>query len=68
MAVHDQAASREFVDRWDSRIKSWVAGRATYEKVEEYAQEVWGHLIRGNWMRLLQWDGLYDDDASSFLG
>jgi len=38
MAAHDPAASREFVSQWDSRIKSWVAGRATYENVEEAAE------------------------------
>ena len=41
----------------------WVAQRAAREKVEEYAQEVWIHLVAGNWLRLLQWNGLYDDAA-----
>ena len=61
-AAHDPAAGHEFVHRYDAAIKSWVAQRANFEKVEEYAQEVWGHLIQGNWMRLLQWRGLYDDE------
>ena len=50
---------------WDPRIKYWISQCAPYEKVEEYAQEVWGHLIEGNWLRLLQWKGLYDDEAGN---
>jgi RNA polymerase sigma factor (sigma-70 family) len=63
LAAHDRAAGREFVRKFDDRIKRWISEVAAYEKVEEYAQEVWGHLIQGNWMRLLQWKGLYDDEA-----
>ena len=50
---------------WDPRIKYWISQCAPQEKVEEYAQEVWGPLIEGNWLRLLQWKGLYDDDAGN---
>ena len=63
MAARDPRAGHEFVSRWDERIKSWVSQRAAYEKIEEYAQEVWAHLVAGNWLRLLQWQGLYDDEA-----
>jgi len=63
MAARDPAAGHEFVDRWDDRIKGWIAQRAPNEKVEEYAQEVWAHLIEGNWLTLLQWNGLFDDEA-----
>jgi len=63
LAAHDREAGREFVLMWDNRIKKWISQCAPDEKVEDYAQEVWGHLIQGNWMRVLQWDGLYDDDA-----
>ena len=63
VAAHDPAAGREFVEMWDDRIKYWISQCTPQEKIEEYAQEVWGHLIQGNWMRLLQWNGLYDDDA-----
>lgn len=63
MAAHDPAAGHEFVGEWGSRITAWVAQRADPQKVEDYTQEVWGHLIAGNWLRLLQWNGLYDDDA-----
>jgi len=63
LAAHDRAAGREFVNLWDDRIKYWISQCAAHDKVEEYAQEVWGHLIEGNWLRLLQWRGLYDDDA-----
>ena len=63
LAAHDPAAGQEFVHNWDHRIKSWISQCAPHEKVEEYAQEVWGHLIEGNWLRLLQWKGLYDDEA-----
>ncbi len=63
MAAHDPAAGHEFVDRWDSRIKNWVAQGADRQYVEEYAQEVWAHLIEGNWLRLLQWNALFNDEA-----
>ena len=63
LAHHDPAAGHRFVNMWDDRIKYWISQCAPHEKVEEYAQEVWAHLIQGNWMRLLQWKGLYDDDA-----
>ena len=63
MAARDRAAAHEFVSIWDPRIRGWVARNADYEKVDEYTQEVWGHLIQGNWLRLLQWKGLYDDEA-----
>jgi DNA-directed RNA polymerase specialized sigma24 family protein len=63
MAAHDRAAGHEFVNIWDERIRSWVYHAATYEKVDEHTQEVWAHLIAGNWLRLLQWNGLYDDEA-----
>ena len=63
MAAHDLSAGHEFVHRWDDRLKGWVAQRTAYEKVEEYAQEVWAHLIEGNWLRLLQWNALFNDEA-----
>ena len=63
MAAHDPAAGREFVTQWDERIKGWVHQNADREKVEDYAQEVWRHLIECNWLRLLQWNGLFDDEA-----
>ena len=63
MAAHDATAGHEFVNRWNERIRQWVARQAAHEMVEEYVQEVWEHLIDGNWLRLLQWKGLYDDEA-----
>ena len=63
MVAGNHSAADEFVSRWDFRIHGWVARNAYHEKVEEYAQEVWAHLIQGNWLRLLQWQALYDDDA-----
>jgi DNA-directed RNA polymerase specialized sigma24 family protein len=63
MAKRDARASDEFVQMWDGRIQRWVSQRVGYEKIEEYSQEVWGHLVEGNWLRLLQWNGLFDDDA-----
>ena len=39
----------------------WIADRAPSFKVEDYAQEVWQHLIKDEWRVLLQWKGLYDD-------
>ena len=62
MAAGDPNASYEFVEQWSPRIERWVSQRATDEKVEDYAQEVWAHLIAGNWLRLLQWNGLDNDE------
>ena len=56
-------AAREFVSVWHPRIRQWVSQCAPQEKVEEYSQEVWAHLAEGCWLRLLQWNGLYDDEA-----
>ena len=63
MAAHDPAAGHEFFGIWGPHVTRWVAQNAAHEKVEEYAQEVWVHLVAGNWLRLLQWNGLYDDGA-----
>jgi len=61
LAAGDRAAADEFVRFWYPQIKSWIAGRASPSKVEDYAQEVWQHLIKDEWRVLLQWKGLYDD-------
>jgi len=58
----DRAAADEFVRFWHPQIIKWVAYRASHLKVEDYAQEVWQHLIKDEWRVLLQWKGL-DDDA-----
>jgi len=63
MAARDPAAGHEFVHIWGPAVTRWVARNAVPEKVEEYAQEVWHHLLEGNWLRVLQWNGLYDDEA-----
>ena len=63
LVAREPGAGDEFYRIWNSRICDWIAGQAPYEKVEEYAQEVWAHLMAGNWMRLLQWHPLYDDEA-----
>ena len=57
------AAGDEFVRIWQPRIISWIKGRASSIHVVEYAQEVWRHLFEDDWRRLLQWKGLYDDEA-----
>ena len=63
LAARESGADREFYSLWHGRICAWIASQAPYEKVEDYAQEVWSHLNKGRWLRILQWDGLYDDDA-----
>ena len=63
LAARHPGAEQEFYRTWHPRICDWIASRAPYEKVEDYAQEVWAHLNEGNWLRLLQWKGLYDDEA-----
>lgn len=61
LAAHDPIAAEEFVHVWRERILYWTSQHARPHRVEEYAQEVWAHLMAGNWMRLLQWRPLYDD-------
>ncbi len=63
MAAGDPAAGHEFVHKWNRRIEYWVAQGTDDEYVEEYTQEVWAHLIEGNWLRLLQWNALFDDEV-----
>jgi DNA-directed RNA polymerase specialized sigma24 family protein len=63
LVSNDRAAADEFFNEWNDRITYWVSGRAAGNKVEEYAQEIWLHLMQGNWLRLLQWRPLYDDEA-----
>ena len=63
LAARESGADQEFYNLWHGRICDWIASQAPYEKVEDYAQEVWSHLNKGRWLRLLQWEGLYDDDA-----
>jgi len=62
LVAGDAAAANEFVCFWHPQIKTWITGRASPSKVEDYAQEVWQHLIKDEWRVLLQWKGL-DDDA-----
>jgi len=63
MAARDPAAGHEFVRMWGPHVTHWVAQNAVHERVEDYSQEVWLHLVAGNWLRVLQWNGLYDDGA-----
>lgn len=56
-------AAQQFVDAWNDRIVYWVSRRVPAARVEEYAQEVWLHIMDGNWKRLLQWRPLYDENA-----
>jgi len=63
MVTGDRAAAHEFVRVWQPRIQRWIAARTLPYRVDDYAQEVWLHLADGNWLRLLQWRGLYDDEA-----
>ena len=63
LASGDAAAEDEFVSLWSPRIHKWIAQRARYESVDDYAQEVWSHLLEDACRRLLQWKGLYDDHA-----
>ena len=63
MAAGDLAAGHEFVDKWTPRIMYWVGQVTDGQYVEEYAQEVWAHLIAGNWLRVMQWKALWNDDA-----
>ena len=63
LAAGDRVAAQRFVDTWNERIVHWVWRRAPAARVEEYAQDVWLHIMAGNWMRLLQWQPLYDEDA-----
>ena len=63
MVSGDRGAANDLVNAWQPRIKHWIATRTLAYRVDDYVQEVWYHLAQGNWLRLLQWRGLYDDDA-----
>ena len=63
MVTGDRAAAHEFVSVWQPRIERWIAARTLQYRIDDYAQEVWLHLTEGNWLRLLQWRGLYNDEA-----
>ena len=63
LVAGDAAAATEFVNFWHPKIKTWVARHAPLSTVEDYAQEVWQHLIKDDWRVLLQWNALYDDAA-----
>ena len=63
MVSGDRGAAHEFVSTWQPRIERWIAVRTLQFRIDDYAQEVWLHLAEGNWLRLLQWRGLYDDEA-----
>jgi len=63
LVAGDAAAADQFVRFWHPQIKTWIAGNVPSFKVEDYAQEVWRHLIKDDWRVLLQWQGLYDDAA-----
>ena len=68
LVAGDRAAATEFVNFWDPKIKAWVARHAPLSTVEDYAQEVWQHLLKDDWRVLLQWKGLYDDLDWNSLG
>ena len=63
MVSGDRVAAHAFVSNWHPRIEQWIASRTFRHKVDDYTQDVWLHLTEGNWLRLLQWRGLYDDEA-----
>ena len=62
MAIHDQAAEREFVNTWEAEIIRWVTAKSPREYVDDYVQDVWAHLFNRDWRNLLKWKALYDDD------
>jgi RNA polymerase sigma factor (sigma-70 family) len=63
MVSGDRRAADEFVHIWQPRIEHWISQRTLHDRVDDYCQDVWLHLAQGNWLRLLQWRGLYDDGA-----
>ena len=63
LASGDAAAEDKFVSVWSPRIHKWINQRASDESADDYAQEVWSHLLEDDCRRLLQWKGLYDDHA-----
>ena len=63
MAAGDSAAVNEFVRLWLPRISGWIARKHPRHVIRDYAQEVLIHSARDNWARLLEWRGLYSDDA-----
>ena len=62
MAIHDQAAEREFVDTWEPHLIRWASAHAPRDRVDDYVQEVWEHLFNRDWKNLLRWKALFNDD------
>lgn len=63
LVAGDPAAADEFVNTWDPRIVGWIRQRCWPSSVDDFAQEVWWHLVDDDFRRLLKWKGLYDDAA-----
>jgi DNA-directed RNA polymerase specialized sigma24 family protein len=63
LAAGDRQAEHRFTSEWYDRIRYWVSDIAPPYKIEDYVHEVWLHLKRSNWLRLLQWQPLFDDEA-----
>ena len=63
LAAGDRLAEDQFASDWYHRIRNWVSDIAPSRRADDYVHEVWIHLKHPNWIRLLQWQPLYDDDA-----
>ena len=63
LVVGDVAAEHQFVSMWHPRIYVWAARHTWVRPIDDCVQQIWYHLLDNDCARLLQWQGLYDDDA-----
>lgn len=61
LAAGEERACRDFVMTWHPRIIGWVRSESPPYLVEDYAQDVWQHLMDDGWRRLLRWRPLDHD-------
>jgi len=58
----DEAATEHFISIFHPRIYGWLYQNSWLRPVDDAAQEVWYHLLDHGWERLLDWDGLNEEN------
>lgn len=61
----DTAATAHFISVWHPRIYRWLYRNSWLRPVDDVAQEVWYRLLDHGWQRLLDWDGLDEENWHS---
>jgi len=58
----DKRATARFISIWHPRIYRWIYQNSWLRPVDDAAQEVWYRLLDQGWRRLLDWDGLDEEN------